>query len=257
MPADGTTADDRLLAALARIDERLARLEAENAELRALAERAAEAASQAPRALAIATDVFDDTVRGLASRGVDVDARARDALVLVERLTAPDTMRALGDALSLVDNLPKLAATATDVLDGAAARAIDQGIDIDQRMRILLRCTERLTSPEALGALELMLSRVDSLRSVLESGVLDEAPVRLVGKAGVAMAEVAAEGAPPAGPFGAMLAMGRSDVQRSLGLLLKFAERFGRALDDGDEKRLPATRGSTNGGQALAVRGNA
>lgn len=233
-----------MLASLARIEERLARLEADQHALQTLARDTRELASSAPKALAIVTDSFDDTVRGLQERGVDVDARGRAALELVERLTAPDTLRALGDALALVENLPKLVATATDVFDGAAARAFESGIDIDERMKILLRCTERLTSPEALGALELMLARVDALKSVLESGVLDPAPVALVGKAGVAMAEVAAGGAPSVGMLGALGAMSNGDVQRSLGLLLEFARRFGRSLASEPVGRLSSTGSS-------------
>lgn len=221
---------ERLISAIERLEARLERLEA----------RLERFERDAPGVLATAADTVDEAIARLAARGVDVDARTREALVLLERLTAPETMRAITTMAEALTNLPHVVATVADTLDGVAAKAHDRGIDLDERLRISLRCAERLTSPQALETLELALARLQSIRLVLEEGVLDDGAVRLVSKAARAMAAVQAEGVAPAGPMAAMMALGRSDVRRSLGFLIRFAEQFGSALAGARPPELPA-----------------
>jgi uncharacterized protein YjgD (DUF1641 family) len=73
---------------------------------------------------------------------------------------------------------------------------------------------------------------VHALDALLNSGVLAPGTLRVVGELGRALTETA--DAPPttAGPIGLLRAIGQPDVQRALGFLVTFAERFGRRLHE-------------------------
>ena len=88
-------------------------------------------AQQAPLMIATAVDTFDALVAEGREHGIDVDERLRDGLRLLERLTAPDTMRSLN---TLLDRLPALAALAPmvdqapGILDDARRNARPLGL---------------------------------------------------------------------------------------------------------------------------------
>lgn len=134
------------------------------------------------------------------------------------------------DALS--KELPATIATLGDTFDGLAARLSDAGIDLDERARVIARVMERLTAPEALATVEEVLAKVETVRALLRSGVLDPAPVSVVAKAGEALAKAASESPPSVTAWGALRALGRPDVSRAAGFLLRVGELFGRALRD-------------------------
>lgn len=127
---------------------------------------------------------------------------------------------------------PATIATVVDTVDGIAARLVSAGVDLDERARVIARVAERLTAPEALATVEEVLSKVDTVRALLRSGVLDPAPVGVVAKAGEALAKAASESPPMMSAFAAFRALGRPDVQRATGFLLRVAQLFGRALED-------------------------
>lgn len=77
-------------------------------------------ARQAPLMIATAVDTFDALVAEGREHGIDVDQRLRDGLQMLERLSAPDTMRALN---TLLDRLPTLAALAPMVDEAPALLA--------------------------------------------------------------------------------------------------------------------------------------
>lgn len=90
-----TTGDgdsDRTVAALERIEERLARLEAAALRVEALEQHV-------PAAIATAADTFDDAMGRLYDSGVDVDERIRGLLAVLERLTSPEGLKALATML--------------------------------------------------------------------------------------------------------------------------------------------------------------
>lgn len=126
---------------------------------------------------------------------------------------------------------PNALAAVVDTLDSFAARAQQEGIDFDERLRVLSRVTERLTAPEALETLEAALDRMHGLKTLLASGVLDPAPVAVIAKAAQALAAAGNEAAPRVGAFGALRAMGQPDVQRAVGFLLRVAQLLGAALE--------------------------
>jgi hypothetical protein len=85
-------------------------------------EPAAGLLQDAPNMVAIAVDTADALIRDGRAHGIDVDARLRDTVRLVERLTHPDTVRQLH---TLLDRLPALAALAplVDQAPGVLAEA--------------------------------------------------------------------------------------------------------------------------------------
>lgn len=205
---------------LSRIEATLSRLEARLASLE----------SQATSAVAIATDAFDGAAADARARGVDVDARVRTALRLLERVTEPSVAAALERGLELAPQAPHVVATLVDTFDGLIARARASGLDLDARAHLLAQAAERLTSPEALELLGVMLDRLDAVRGLLQSGVLDPAATRIVGTAGAALSETASEPVTPHGPWDALRALGDRDVRAALGFGLSFARNLGRHL---------------------------
>lgn len=216
---------------LERIERRLARIE------RAL-ERLDHAERSAPGTLAMAVDTFDDVAARMQTRGVDLDERMRTAMDMLERLTAPETAKALDRAMAAATQLPAAVATAVDVADSIAERVQASGVDIDERLRVLTRVAERLTAPEALATLEVALDQMHGVRSLLLSGVLDPAPVAMIARAGKALAEAGSRDAPKVGAFGALRSLGDPSVQRALGFLLQVARLFGAELETNEVKAL-------------------
>lgn len=213
-----------ILAALERIERRLDHLEQRIERIDALT-------SQAPGALAAATDTFDDIVGNLHDKGVDVDARLRAIVALTERLTQPSVLEALERAADLAAQAPGMVAATADTVDSLIARMNDRGIDVDARMKTTLAIAERLTSPMALEAVSEVLDHLEDLRYLLHSGVLDKHAVRLVGELGKALAATSAEQAPQVGAFGAFRALSDPNVQRAVGFTLQLAARFGASLE--------------------------
>jgi uncharacterized protein YjgD (DUF1641 family) len=225
-PVETAEALARIEAALARIESRVTTLE-----------------GQANAAVATATDTLDHWVADARGRGVDVDERLRVAMRLAERMTQPATARTLERTLDLAAEAPALVATLVDTVDGALGRARDAGFDADDRARRLLRALERLTSPEALNLLTVALDRLDVITALLNGAVLDPRTTRVVGVAGEALVATVDEGVQPAGPLGALRALGDADVKTVVGFTLRFAKNFGKALVQ-QRTALPARAGS-------------
>ena len=223
-PRTGGPAPD-LAATLQRIDERLARVE------RSL-ERVAAPAASAPSTIAIAVDTMDDLARKAQDRGIDIDARLAGAVRMLERLTDPRTERALERLLDLAESAPSIVASVVDTADSLAERANAMGIDLDDRLRVLARVLERLTAPEALSAVEALLSKVDSLKAVLDSGILDPAALATVATAGDALAKAASTPPQTMGLWRAFRASSDPEVQTALSFLVRFAHAFGADLRD-------------------------
>jgi hypothetical protein len=224
---------------LERLERRLDRIEGRLDQLAALAERA-------PPILATLVDTADDAVERAGAAGVDLDARLRAALLMAERLTAPDTVRTLDRALAALESTPALVAVVTDTFDGLVERAGDAGIDVHERIGLLVSAAERLTSPTALGVVREVLARADVVERLLESGVLAEAPIAVVAKAAYSLAKTCADHPAPIGPWAALRAMRDPGVQRTVGFALRFAKRFGEAIQlDEAPRPLPVLAGAT------------
>jgi len=154
---------------LRRILERLDRLE----------DKVNGVALVAEHAQAAIVDTVDDRVRALQAQGVDVDARIAAAGPLLERLTAPETSRALTGlldrldavehAVTLAEHAPNTIAALTDTVDGLIATAQANGVDIDARARALFTLVERASTPEVTGALCTLTKELPRLATVVEA----------------------------------------------------------------------------------------
>lgn len=117
--------------------------------------------------------------------------------------------------------VPAVVATVTDVVDGVVERLAARGIDVDDRMRALLRAADHLTSPRAL----------DALSSVLQSEIMAHQTTEVIGRMGRAIVTAEHE-ARPVGMWGLMRALRDPEVQRAAGFLVSMARRFGEELDE-------------------------
>lgn len=115
--------------------------------------------------------------------------------------------------------LPAVVATLADVLDGLIDRLAARGIDVDERMRALLRAADHLTSPRAL----------DALASVLSSEILAHQTTEVIGRMGRAIVTAEHE-ARPIGAWGLWRALRDPEVQRAAGFLIAMARHFGAEL---------------------------
>lgn len=154
--------------ALAALEARLARLESK-------LDRVVDLMDQAMPHIAIGVDVADEAIAAAQARGVDVDARARKAVELVEQLTDPavlDVLSRLAESAPAMAPLVDMAgatmphiAMGVDILDESIAAAQARGVDVDERLRRLGGLVEKLSDPAVLDALE---------RTVEHAGALSE-----------------------------------------------------------------------------------
>ncbi|MET0386413.1 MAG: DUF1641 domain-containing protein [Polyangiales bacterium] len=133
-------------------------------------------------------------------------------------------------AATAAETAPAVVATVTDTFDNIVTQLAADGVDVDERMRALLRLLERATAPQPAATLE----------ALLDSALLGA-------RARVAIAQLSAaltttDGvAPCVGLWGAIRALGDADIQRALGLVVSLAKQLGRALAAHQSpKQLPA-----------------
>lgn len=169
----------------------------------------------------------------------------RAVLALLERMDArlARLEAAAQRAEALERSLPGALAAATDTFDGLVERLRERGVDVDERLHVLVDVAERLTSPEALAAVSTLLDRLPLVRHLLESGIVAESSVDVVGRAGAALATARGERTPEVGLWGAARAMSDEDVKRAIGFLLRVAQLFGRSLDE-QVPKLPSGEGT-------------
>lgn len=221
---DPAVATDPVLAALTRIEARLDRLESR-------LEGVGDLAAETPATIATAVDGLDETVARLAARGVDVDERLRELLALTEKLTDPATLASVGEAVDVLQSLPGTAATIADTFDGVVGQLAEMGVDVDERMRVVVQVAERLTAPEALAVVTETFDHVDAIGRLLRSGIFAPAAVDVVDRAAGSLAAMNVEGARPVGALGALRALSDPCIQRSLGALVEFGRHFGRTVN--------------------------
>ncbi|PEN14074.1 hypothetical protein CRI94_06965 [Longibacter salinarum] len=197
-------------------------------------EQIADLADHVPGAAAMTVDTLDEALTRAADRGVVLDERVREGLMLLETLTEPKTAQALGELAGRTDQIAELAklaehapqaiATVVDILDSEYARAMNAGFDPERALR---------DAASALGKLSEVF-RTDEFRALLDSGVLDPEALRVIGSLGTALVESQKEASrgetPERGMFGLLRALRDPDVQHAVGFLTSFAKRFGRQL---------------------------
>jgi hypothetical protein len=171
-------------------------------------------ASAAPPA---ATESAAPNVAANAATIVAALERIEQRLAAVERVALT-----LAPTAALTATLPGAVAMLADTFDGVAARLGEAGVDLDERMRSVLRAIEVATAPRA----------VAGLTSLVESKALEPTSLAVISQLAAALAHPGAT--PPVGLWGAMRALGDADVQRALGFLLAVARQFGKNLAAGE-----------------------
>lgn len=150
------------------------------------------------------------------------DAREDRLLETLQRLER--RVEHLGDAVRRLEGataqIPAVVATVTDIVDGVVERLAARGIDVDDRLRALLRAADHLTSPRAL----------DALASVLSSEILAHPTTEVIGRIGRAIVTAEHE-ARPVGMWGLLGALRDPEIQRAAGFLIAMARRFGEELE--------------------------
>lgn len=175
----------------------------------------------------------DATAIGTTSIQSSDPASAGAALQSLDERTRAiaDVAEGLRPLIAVARQSPGFVAVLMDSFDEAMRVAHDKGIDVE---RGLLNGAEAALRFGATMDAE----RVRELDALLKSGVLAPSTLQIIGQLGSALTETAAVPPPPTGVLGLLKAFGQPDVQRALGFLVTFAERFGRRLRD-----MPAGQG--------------
>jgi hypothetical protein len=145
---------------------------------------------------------------------------------LTQRVDAlAELLEPLRPAVGLLQQGPALAATLGDSFDDVMRQIGDSGIDVEHGL--LNGAAAALRFGAFMDA-----AKVHEIEALLQSGVLDPAALQAMGELGRALSETATTTAHPVGPLALLGALRQPDVQRALGFLVIFAERFGRRLRD-------------------------
>lgn len=219
--------DPEVNAALVRIVERINELEETLDSVTSLAKKL-------PAMTATFTDVADDTYSQLQAAGIDLEQRTRQALTLVEQLTAPKTTAALTQIISRIDELsrlvelsaelPGLLSTVTDIIDDEYRKAADNGVDLQQSIsngvKAALRFGDRVS-----------MAQIDRLIDLLNSDVLHPSAIDVVGSASKALIESEQTKPTKVGFFGLLRQFWNPNFRNTLGFFVQFANRFGADLE--------------------------
>jgi len=143
------------------------------------------------------------------------------ALERIER-RLDEALRVTSALAPLVESAPGGVAAMADVFDSLAARLADRGVDLDARLRAVVRAVEVATAPRTVAA----------LAALAESRLLDPAALAVLDRLAAAIAEPGA--ARPIGAWGLLRALRDPDVQRALGFLIEVAREVGRHLGAGE-----------------------
>ena len=237
--------------------------------LEATVGRLADVVEQAPGFTAMLGDMADETIRRASSNGVDIEARLQTALTLAEKLTAPQTVSKIEQLLEMAEEAPGFVAMVGDMADEAQRKAAANGIDLEARLQAGLGLAEKLTHPNTVQQLNGLLEMVDTapgfvamlgdmadeayrnalakgidlesliaqgtnaaskLSILLDSGILDEGALNVVGATGKALARASDEPIEPVGLMGMLGALRNPDTQRALGFLLNVSQKLGQEL---------------------------
>ena len=140
----------------------IAALEARMARIESAVLRMSEVIEQLPALTAMAGDVADEEIGRLAARGVDVDARIRQALHLTERITRPEALTALERLTDQAVRAEETVGMMLDIADDFAERVGDQtGHSAHDRLQALYALALRASEPSTLGTLQRLLDLAD------------------------------------------------------------------------------------------------
>lgn len=175
-----------------------------------------------PEATAIAPSVHTEDQVSAGATLQTIEQRTRAIAEVAE---------ALRPLMTFAQQTPAFVAVLIDSFDEVMRAANDKGIDVERGVLNGAEAALRFGATMDGG-------KVRELDALLKSGVLAAGTLRIIAELARALTETAAAPPAPAGVFGLLKALGQPDVQRALGFLVTFAERFGRRL-----RELPAAQG--------------
>ncbi|HET7698011.1 MAG TPA: DUF1641 domain-containing protein [Vicinamibacterales bacterium] len=156
--------------------------------------------------------------------GAEIPGAGAALQTIEERTRAiAEVTDALRPLLALAHQAPAFAAILIDSFDDAMRAASASGIDVERGLLNGAEAALRFGATMDAG-------KVRDLAALLNSGVLEPGPLRIVGELGRALADTAASPPQTIGVLGLVSALRQPDVQRALGFLVIFAEHFGRRL---------------------------
>ncbi len=188
----------------------------------------ADLSQQAPGMIAMTTDMVDEVMAQTTRNGIDLQERLQLTLQLVERLTAPQTMKVVSKLLdnigtleAVLEQAPGMVGMAVDLADELYSNALQQGVDLELLARQGMNAGGRFV--------ELLQSK--EVQSLMQSGVLDPKALDVLGCAANALIE--SQNQPKSmGLFAVLMAGNDPDIKRALGFGLTFAKYFGRNLQE-------------------------
>lgn len=161
----------------------------------------------APELLAEAADML----RGLSEAGVDMDARMRGGLAMLEAVSAPEMLQA-------IVTLSEVAVTVTR----------DGGARVASGVQLLMRLSE----PETAATLERLVGHAGRLEPLLAGLAAHPRALSLLTELGAAL-DAAPAVSQPVGPLGLLAVMRDPEIQRTLGAALSVTRHMGRAMAPG------------------------
>lgn len=176
-------------------------------------------------------DIADEAIRGWTAEGQDPEERIASLLKLLDRLTAPNTVRLAHKVLDRADSLEQLMDVALaapdtvgmllDVWDEFLREAEDRGLELDLLLDRFLQVAVRAGR----------LAGSDELQELIDSYVLDPGAVNVVSQAANALAETRNEPLGRSGAWAAFQALSDPQVQTALDFAIRFGKRFGGTLN--------------------------
>ena len=165
-----------------------------------------------------------DATVGEAHASSDAASVAAALQLLNERVASIAAfVEALAPLAAAAQQAPAVAAMLGDSFDDVARAALDSGIDLERGLLNGVGAALRFGASMDAG-------KVRDLEALLQSGVLDPAALGIIGELGRALIDTASARPTPLGPLGLLKALGDPNVQRALGFLVTFSERFGSRL---------------------------
>lgn len=201
---------------------------------------------QGPGMVAMVGDMVDESYRQADANGVSIDERLKNALVIAEKLTAPEMVAKIDNLIALTDQLPGMVAMMGDMADEAYRQADSRGVSIDQRLGVALQMAEQLTAPAMTAKLEsalqlanqmpgivaMMVDMMDEgVKKAMDHGFNPQTLTKVAGVANTALTESYAEPRSRAGGiFSLMRAIKDPDRQKGIAFLLNFLKHFGKNI---------------------------
>lgn len=189
-------------------------------------------------AVATGTDFIDESVTRAGDSGVEVDQRLHGLGQLLDKVTRPETLSALGqvvDALpqlagliKILEQAPDLLATAGDVLDDYQQRCAANGVDVEKAVANGLQTMFYLGS-------RVDMEHLHRIGDLLASDILNPHALGVVDNAAKslnsAQQQVCGEASERIGMIGLLKALRDPRIQRSLAFAVQFGKCFGKNME--------------------------